>query len=174
MDFELEKAISVLETSPSVLRAWLEALPEEWVRSSEGGDSWSPFDVVGHLIHGEKTDWIPRAEIILSEEKIRRFESFDRFAMFSESEGKTIRELLDVFAQLRQSSIARLWELQISDVDLKKTGIHPSLGEVTLRQLLATWVAHDLNHLGQVAEVMARQYRLEVGPWSEMLDILGE
>ena len=128
---------------------------------------------MGHLIHGEKTDWIPRAEIILSDREERQFEPFDRFAMFADSAGKSMQELLDTFAELRQQSLDRLRALEISEADLDKTGVHPDLGTVTLRQLLATWVAHDLNHLGQIARVMARQYRVEVGPWKEFLGVLG-
>ena len=173
MDFELDQATAVLQTTPAVLQAWLGDLPPEWVRASEGEDTWSPFDILGHLIHGERTDWIPRAEIILSEREVREFEPFDRFAMFADSEGKTIPELLDTFAKLRQETLDRLDALQISEADLDKTGVHPDFGRVTLRQLLATWVAHDLNHLAQIARVMARQYGDEVGLWKEFLGILG-
>ena len=174
MEFKLEKAIAILQTTPSILQAWLGQLPLDLVCATDGEDTWSAFDVVGHLIHGEKTDWIPRAEIILSGRESRQFEPFDRFAMFTDSEGKTIQELLDTFAQLRQESINRLRGLRVSDTDFDKTGIHPDLGIVTLSQLLATWVVHDLNHLVQIAEVMARQFKVEVGPWKEYLDILGE
>lgn len=173
MEFELDQATAVLQSTPSVLEAWLGNLPPEWVHASEGEETWTPFDIVGHLIHGEKTDWIPRAEIILSDREIRQFEPFDRFAMFADSAGKSMQELLDTFAELRQQSLDRLRALEISETDLDKTGVHPDLGTVTLRQLLATWVAHDLNHLGQIAKVMARQYRPEVGPWKEFLGILG-
>jgi hypothetical protein len=173
MELEIDQATAVLQTTPSTLQAWLGKLPPEWVNASDGEGTWSPFDIVGHLIHGEKTDWIPRAEIILSEREIRQFEPFDRFAMFVDSEGKDIQELLDTFADLRQQSLDRLRALQISEADLDKTGVHPDFGTVTLRQLLATWVAHDLNHLEQIAGVMARQYRAEVGPWQEFLGILG-
>jgi uncharacterized damage-inducible protein DinB len=172
MEFEFEKATAVLETTPSVLEAWLGNLPEEWTHASDGEGTWSPFDIVGHLIHGEKTDWIPRAEIILSDRETREFEPFDRFAMFADSKGKSLQELLDSFADLRQQSLDRLRALQISETDLDKTGVHPEFGTVTLRQLLATWVDHDLNHLGQIARVMARQYRGEVGPWHMYLGIL--
>jgi len=173
MELELENAISVLQTTPSILRAWLAPLPAEWVHANDGGGTWSPFDVVGHLIHGEKTDWIPRAEIILSQSGSREFEPFDRFAMFKDSADKSIQDLLDTFADLRQRSIERLRALNPGPAEFSKTGIHPTLGTVTLSQLLTTWVAHDLNHLGQIAEVMARQYEVEVGPWKESLEILG-
>jgi uncharacterized damage-inducible protein DinB len=174
MEFKLDEAIAVLQTTPSILQAWLGQLPPEWVHAADGEDTWSPFDVVGHLIHGEKTDWIPRAEIILSDRETRQFEPFDRFAMFADSEGSTMQELLDTFAHLRRDSTNRLRALRLSETDLDKTGVHPTLGTVTLRELLATWVAHDLNHLGQIAEVMARQFKAEVGPWNEFLDILGK
>ena len=173
MEFDLDEAIRALQATPSILQAWLGNLPSEWVRASDEEETWSPFDIVGHLIHGEKTDWIPRAEIILSDRKTRQFEPFDRFAMFAESEGRTMQELLDTFADLRQRSIDRLRALRPSEAHLDKTGVHPDLGTVTLKQLLATWVAHDLNHLGQIAKVMARQYKVEVGPWNEFLGILG-
>jgi len=173
MEFELDEAIEVLQATPSVLQAWLGNLPPEWVHASDGEDTWSPFDIVGHLIHGEKTDWIPRAEIILSDQETRQFEPFDRFAMLADSEGRTMQEVLDAFADWRQQSINRLRGLHPSESDLNKTGVHPDLGTVTLKQLLATWVAHDLNHLGQIAKVMARHYKVEVGPWSEFLGILG-
>jgi hypothetical protein len=174
MDFELEKAMIVLQTTPSILQAWLGHLPLEWTSSNDGEDTWSPFDVVGHLIHGEKTDWIPRAEIILSDRETRRFEPFDRFAMFTDSKGKTMQELLDTFALLRHESLDRLRDLLLSEDDYDKTGLHPSLGTVTLKQLLATWVVHDLDHLGQIAQVMARQYKSEVGPWGKFLGILNQ
>ena len=172
MNFQLESAIAILKTTPSILHAWLDDLPQEWVLSKDGDDSWSPFDVLGHLIHGEKTDWIPRAEIILSSSSERRFPSFDRFAMFEESKGQSVQDLLMAFEGLRSLSIQRLRALNLSADDIEKTGIHPTFGTVTLRQLLSTWVAHDLNHLGQIAEVMARQYKGEVGPWKEFLAIL--
>ncbi|NIS83387.1 MAG: DUF664 domain-containing protein [Anaerolineales bacterium] len=173
MEFELEKAIVVLQTTPAILQAWLRHLPHEWVTATDDEDTWSAFDIVGHLIHGEKTDWIPRAEIILSDRETKKFEPFDRFAMLKESQGRTMQELLDTFMHLRHESINHLRALRLSESDYDRTGDHPDLGEVTLRQLLATWVAHDLNHLGQIAEVMARQYKVEVGPWKEFLDILG-
>lgn len=172
MKFELETALGMLQDTPSILQVWLGHLPRDWLHAREGEDTWSAFDVLGHLIHGEKTDWIPRAEIILSDRESRRFEPFDRFAMFAESRGKSMEDLLDTFTELRKNSLSRLRELQISPSDYDKTGEHPDLGTVTLRQLLATWVAHDLNHLGQIAEVLARQYTREVGPWKAFLGIL--
>ena len=172
MEFEFNKSIELLQTTPSILWAWLDQLPPDWILSSVGEDTWSPFDVVGHLIHGEKTDWIARTEIILSDEADKEFEPFDRFAMFEDSKGKTIHELLAEFEDLRRHNIERLRSLQISETDLDKTGLHPNLGVVTLRQLISTWVVHDLDHLGQIAEIMGRQYKEEVGPWREFLGIL--
>lgn len=173
MEFDLAKAVSVLQATPAVLRAWLGQLPAEWILSNDGPDSWSPFDVVGHLIHGERSDWIPRAKIILSGAQRREFEPFDRFAMLTENQARSVQDLLNEFEALRQRSLIRLAALRIRETDFGKTGVHPTLGEVTLRQLLSTWVAHDLNHLGQIAEVLARQYKAEVGPWKELLAILG-
>jgi hypothetical protein len=172
MKFEFNKSIELLQTTPSILRAWLDQLPLDWILSNEGEDSWSPFDVVGHLIHGEKTDWIARAEIILSDEADKEFEPFDRFAMFDDSKGKTIHELLSEFEDLRRQNIEQLRSMQITEADFDKTGLHPNLGVVTLRQLISTWVAHDLDHLGQISGIMARQYKEEVGPWREFLGIL--
>jgi hypothetical protein len=172
MEFDFNKSIELLQTTPSILRAWLDQLPQDWVLSNEGEDTWSPFDVVGHLIHGEKTDWIARAEIILSDEADREFTPFDRFAMFEDSKGKTIHELLSEFEDLRRQNFERLRSLQISESDFDKTGLHPNLGVVTLRQLISTWVAHDLDHIGQIAGIMARQYKEEVGPWRGFLSIL--
>jgi len=174
MDFDLDLATAVLERTPRLLNTWLDHIPDEWTLANEGGDSWSPFDVVGHLIHGERTDWIPRAEIILSPEESKEFKSFDRFAQFEKSRGKSLKQLLNTFMDLRTENLRRLRGFHLTPPDLDKTGIHPDLGRVTLKQLLSTWVAHDLNHLAQIAEVMARQYTREVGPWKVYLDILGE
>ena len=174
MEFHLENSITLLQVTPAVLHSWLAQLPRDWILSNEGADTWSPFDVVGHLVHGEKTDWIPRAEIILSGSENKQFEPFDRFAMFTESQGKSIQDLLSEFEELRRLNIERLRSMQITEVDLDKTGQHPDLGEVTLRQLISTWVAHDLDHIGQIAGIMARQYKGEVGPWQNYLGILDE
>ena len=172
MKFDLEKAIEVLERTPGVLSSLLDSLSADWTSSNEGGESWSAYDVVGHLIHGEKTDWIPRVDIILSPGADKHFQPFDRFAQMGESGKKTLRQLLQEFSNLRKSNIERLRAMDISDEDLAKTGIHPAFGEVTLAQLLATWVAHDLNHIGQIVRVMAKQYKAEVGPWVEYLRIM--
>lgn len=172
MHFDLATGAAVLERTPATLRELLAALPEGWTSATEGPDTWSPYDVVGHLIHGERTDWIARAEIILAQGVNRRFAPFDRFAQFRESQGKTLMQLLDEFAQLRAANLDTLTGWKLTDAQLALEGEHPELGPVTLRQLLATWVAHDLNHLGQVARVMAKQYRDAVGPWRVYLPIM--
>jgi uncharacterized damage-inducible protein DinB len=155
-----------------VLRAWLWELPDSWTTSNEGRDTWSPYDIVGHLIHGERTDWIPRTELLLAHGDSRPFVPFDRFAQFTDSRGKSLQELLDTFAELRTQNLARLESLRLTAADLGRPGRHPELGPVTLGQLLATWVAHDLNHLGQIARVMGRQYTGAVGPWLAYLPLL--
>jgi hypothetical protein len=172
MKYTLPDAVAILERTPAVLDRLLRDLPAAWTSPNEGPDTWSAFDVVGHLIHGEKTDWIPRARLILSDAADKRFEPFDRFAQFEISKGKTLSQLLDEFANLREENLNTLksWNLQESDLD--KTGVHPTFGAVTLRQLLATWVAHDFTHIGQIARVMAKQYKEEVGPWVQFLGIL--
>jgi uncharacterized damage-inducible protein DinB len=172
MKFELEKAIEILERTPGVLNSLLSALSADWTSTNEGGETWSAYDVVGHLIHGEKTDWIPRADIILSPEADKHFQPFDRFAQMRESGTETLQQLLHEFSTLRKSNIERLRLMDIGDEDLTLTGIHPAFGEVTLAQLLATWVAHDLNHIGQIVRVMAKQYKAEVGPWVEYLRVM--
>ncbi len=172
MTFDLPAGMAVLERTPVALRALLAGLPDGWTTATEGPGTWSPYDVVGHLIHGERTDWITRAEIILAQGENRRFQPFDRFAQFTESEGKSLEELLDEFAELRAGNLALVWSWQLSDAQLALEGEHPALGKVTLRNLLATWVAHDLNHLGQIARVLAKQYGEEVGPWREYLPII--
>ena len=173
MNFTLSDALPVLRATPEVLGAWLRSLPDAWVRSNEGPDTWSPYDIVGHLIHGERTDWIPRLELLLSQGDSRPFTPFDRFAQFRESRGKSLEELLDTFAELRRTNVGRLESHGLQGSDLDRRGLHPELGPVTLGQLLATWVAHDLNHLGQIARVMGRQYTGAVGPWLEYLPLLG-
>lgn len=172
MSFDLADGVDVLERTPATLRALLTGLSDGWIASDEGPDTFSPFDNVGHLIHGERTDWIPRARIILAQGTSRRFEPYDRFAQVRESRGKTLSELLDEFARLRKENVAILRSLQLSEHDLALRGEHPELGEVTLRQLLATWVAHDLGHVAQTARVMAKRYRDDVGPWRKYLPIL--
>jgi hypothetical protein len=172
MRFEVESAIEVLSRTPRVLDAMLRGISEPWARSNYGEDTFSPFDVVGHLIHGERTDWMPRLRIILDHGESRAFDPFDRYAMYEASRGRSMEELLDEFASLRASNIESLRRLNLTEAQLERTGLHPALGVVTLRNLLATWVAHDLNHVHQVAKCMAFQYTCEVGPWREYLTIL--
>lgn len=170
-EFHLADAVALLERTPLLLAAWLEGLPETWSRATEGEGTWSPYDVIGHLIHGERTDWIPRARHILSGDP-RPFEAFDRTAMFRESEGKSLPELLSIFADLRRANLAALGEMNLDSADLRRKGLHPNLGEVTLGQLLATWVVHDLDHVAQIARTMAKVYSTATGPWVEYLSIL--
>lgn len=174
MEFNLDDAVTVLAKTPEVLRCLLQGLPDGMIFGNEGGQTWSPFDVVGHLIHAERTDWLPRARIILQFGESRAFDPFDRSAMFEQSQGKTLAGLLTEFAMVRQESLTTLAGMKLSPDDLKKTGRHPdpALGRVTLEQLLATWVAHDLGHLTQVSRTIAKQYREAVGPWRAYLSIL--
>ena len=172
MNFDLTAGIAVLARTPHALRAMLTGLPRTWTDATEGPETWSPYDIIGHLIHGERTDWIPRATIILAQDAERRFAPFDRFAQFQESQGKSLAELLDELERLRARNLATLDGWHLTDTQLALVGEHPELGPVTMRQLLATWVAHDLGHVAQVARVMARQYREAVGPWRVYLPIL--
>jgi hypothetical protein len=174
VEFELGNAIAVLERTPATLRSLLLGLPPAWTDATEGPDTWSPYVVVGHLIQGERSDWIPRARIILAQGTERRFTPFDRFAQFRESEGKSLGDLLDEFAQLRAENLSNLKSWQLTDTQLALEGLHPAFGAVTLRQLLATWVAHDLGHVVQVSRVMARQYRDAIGPWTEYLSVMSD
>jgi len=172
MEFDLEQGIAILERTPRVLRATLSGLPSAWTDATEGPETWSPYVIVGHLIHGERADWIPRAELILAQGANRRFTPYDRFAQFRESEGKALAELLEEFARLREDNVATLAGWRLTDAQLALEGEHPVFGAVTLRQLLATWVAHDLGHVAQAARVMAKQYREAVGPWRAYLPVL--
>ena len=170
--FVMDEAAAILARTPATLDALLRGLPNGWIVAHEGGDTWSPFDVIGHLIHGERTDWIPRARIILEHGDARAFDKFDRFAQVTISEGRTLPSLLDEFATLRQENLRELATLSPTVRDLDRRGQHPELGAVTLRQLLATWVAHDLDHVVQISRVLARQYSDEVGPWRAYLRII--
>jgi hypothetical protein len=170
--FVLEEAVAVLARTPATLDALLRGLPEGWIAAHEGGETWSPFDIIGHLIHGERTDWVPRAKIIREHGEARPFEKFDRFAQFALSQGRTLGSLLDEFAGLRQENLRELQAMGLTDADLERRGRHPELGIVTMRQLLATWMAHDLDHIVQVSRVLARQYSDEVGPWRAYLRII--
>ena len=172
MEFDLLAGMEILERTPRTLRAMLAGLSPAWSDATEGPDTWSPYVVMGHLIHGERADWIPRAELILAQGAVRRFTPFDRFAQLRESEGHSLMSLLDEFARLRTENLRTLtaWHLTGAQLDLE--GEHPEFGLVTLRQLLATWVTHDLSHVAQVSRVMAKQYRHAVGPWRAYLPVL--
>jgi len=171
-DFNLADGIAVLTRTPATLNALLRGLPNIWVRSNEGQDTWSAFDIVGHLIVGERTDWMPRLRIILEKGDSRPFDPFDRFAQAKESQGKSLEQLLDEFARLRKENLAALQGLNLQPTDFARRGKHPALGGVTLSELLATWVAHDLTHLHQLSRVMAHRYRDAVGPWSAFLGVM--
>lgn len=172
MDFDLTKGMAVLERTPGTLRAMLDGLPPEWTEATEGPETWSPYVILGHLIHGERADWIARAQIILAQGADRRFTPFDRFAQFRESQGKSLAALLDEFSRLRAVNVSILERWRLTDAQLALEGEHPAFGPVTLNQLLATWVAHDLSHIAQTARVMAKQYRDAVGPWRAYLPIM--
>ena len=165
MEFNLDHAVPVLERTPRVITSLLESLPDPWLDAREGPEAWSPREIVNHLIHGERTDWIPRARIILAQGTYRRFQPFDRFAELKSD--RPLNDLLEELDQLRAGNVATLrgWNIKQKDLDL--TGEHPGLGSVTLRQLLATWVAHDLTHIAQITRTMAREYKQAVGPWTE-------
>jgi DinB superfamily len=172
VDFDLALATEVLERTPGTLRALLQNVSQEWARGTEGPDTFSPFDNIGHLIDGEETDWMPRARIILAQGKNRRFEPYDRLRHRARNAKRTLDSLLDEFARLRVENLRTLQSWGLSDQQLDLAGEHPSLGSVTLRQLLAAWVVHDLGHIAQVARVMAKQYRADVGPWVPYLPVL--
>ena len=168
----LQQTISLLTRTPAALDALLRDLPGEWTQRNEGERTWSGFDVVGHLIAGELTDWIPRTKIILQFGENRTFEPFDRWAQDRDSRGKSLGQLLDEFARLRSENLRVLHALNLQPQDLERRGRHPALGVVTLSQLLAAWAAHDLTHLHQISRVMAHQYREAVGPWSDYMGVM--
>lgn len=171
-EFDLTESVAVLERTPAALRALLAGLPEPWIVATEGPETFSAFDNLGHLIHGERADWIPRARLILQQGANRTFEPYDRFAQVHESAGKSLAQLLSEFEALRFGNLATLRGWQLTDEKLALQAEHPSLGTVTLRQLLATWVVHDLGHVAQIARVMAKRYRDAVGPWRTYLPVL--
>jgi hypothetical protein len=172
MEFDIKKSIEILRQTPSVMEKLLKGLSDEWIFSNEGENTWSAYDIMGHLIHGEKTDWIPRLNIILNESGDKKFEPFDRFAQFTDSTGKTMDMLLSEFKQLRSDNLLSLLSLNVARDQFEMEGIHPAFGKVTLSELLAAWVVHDLNHIAQIARVMSFQYEKAVGPWKEYLGIL--
>jgi hypothetical protein len=171
-NFSLPESTALLARTPATLNAMLRGLPEVWTHRNEGPDTWSAFDIVGHLIVGERTDWMPRVRIILDHGEARAFDPFDRFAQAKDTKGQSLENLLDDFAALREQNLSALEALNLQPADFARRGTHPALGLVTLSELLATWTVHDLTHLHQLARVMARQYREEVGPWSAYLGVL--
>lgn len=173
MKFTIDAATAVLSRSPDTLEALLAGLSADWIHQHEGPDSWSPYAVLGHLIHGEKTDWIPRTRIILSDAPEKRFEPFDRFAQMTADQRIPVEHLLAEFRQWRKHNLDALAAFQLTESDLDKEGIHPELGIITLRHMLSSWVVHDLGHIAQISRVMAKQYKTEVGPWTQYLSILG-
>ncbi|MEM6845434.1 MAG: DinB family protein [Bacteroidota bacterium] len=172
MKFGLNKSVEILEKTPEVLKAFLNGLSREWIENNLGEDTWSPYDIVGHLIYGEKTDWIVRVRTILSKSENKLFEPFDRFAQLNQDQGKPINDLIDEFELLRENNLNELASLNITQEDLHRMGVHPEFGNVTLKQLISTWAVHDLGHIAQISRVMAKQYRKEVGPWINYLGIL--
>ena len=173
MKFNIDQAIQILERTPSVVETMLKDLDDDWVLQNEGGETWSAFDIIGHYIQGEKADWIPRMQIILGDGD-KHFKPFDRFAQFNDSKGKTLDQLLGEFDVLRKENLAILKGISFTDEMFDRTGIHPKFGDVTLRQLLSTWVVHDLTHIHQLSRVLAKQYQQEVGPWFEFLGVLNK
>ena len=172
MKFSLEKSYEILDRTPFVLKSLLENISEDWVMNNEGPETFSPFDVVGHLLHGEKTDWAARTKMILESGTSESFIPWDRFAMYEESKDKSLIQLLNEFAVERKKNMDWLKSLNLKEEDFNKKGMHPKLGEVTLRNLLSTWVVHDLTHVAQITRVMAKQYKAEMGPWPEFFRIL--
>lgn len=172
MKFSLNHSIELLERTPSILESYLYGLSDMWLKNNEGEQTWSPYTILGHLIHGEKTDWIVRIKLILGNSEEKLFEPFDRFAQFHEKQNQSSAILLKEFKDLREQNIIELKMLNISESDIKLTGIHPEFGSVTLAQLISTWVVHDLGHIAQISRVMANQYKLEVGPWVSYLGVL--
>jgi hypothetical protein len=172
MPFDLDTTAALLARTPAALDALLRDLPDAWTLRNEGENTWTAFDVVGHLNHGERTDWIPRVKRILESGETRPFDPFDRFAQFRESEGQTLAQLLDEFARLRSANLAQLRALNLQPADFARRGRHPALGVVTLSELLSTWATHDLTHQHQISRILAYQYRDAVGPWSKFLGVL--
>jgi hypothetical protein len=172
MKYSLERSYEILDRTPAVLQSLLAGLPDAWVMPNEGPETYSPYDVVGHLIHGEKTDWTARTKMILEFGNTQTFVRWNREAMYEESKGKSLQQLLDEFAAIRKENMGWFRSLNLTEADLDRKGMHPVLADVTLRNLLATWVVHDLTHIAQITRVMAKQYKGEMGPWPEFFRIL--
>ena len=173
MEFRLHDAVPVLQHTPAAVNGLLRGLPGEWTEARETPGAWSPFDIVGHLIHADRTNWLTRADHLLAHGEALPFPPFNREGMIAASKGRTLEHLLDEFADVRAASVDRLTAMKLTAADLAQRGRHPDFGSVTLGQLLATWVTHDLSHLGQIVRVMAREYDEAVGPWRAFLRILG-
>jgi uncharacterized damage-inducible protein DinB len=171
-EFSVDQAMLILRRTPTTLRALLDGLPDAWAHSNEGEGTWSPFEIAGHMVHGERTDWMPRVRMILEHGQSRPFEPFNRFAQLQASADKSLEQLLEAFAHLREDNLAALASLELQPADLTRRGMHPALGTVTLAELLATWAVHDLTHLHQLSRVLAHQLRGAVGPWSAYLGVL--
>lgn len=174
MKFDLNKSIEILERTPKILEFFLNDLSSSWIKSNEGENTWSPYDILGHLIFGEKTDWIVRVKIILSQSENKIFEPFDRFAQLKINQNNSISDLITEFKALRKRNLKELELLNLTTENLKFKGIHPEFGEVTLEQLISTWIVHDLGHIAQISRVMAKQYKSNVGPWKAYLSILNK
>lgn len=172
MTYNIPQAVEILQRTPAVLQSLLSGLSDDWLLNNEGDETFSPYDVVGHLIHGEKTDWTARIKIILQFGNTKPFERWDRFAQYEDSKGKTIQQLLDEFTSIRKENLQWFASLKLTEADFERKGMHPVLGEVTLKNLLSTWVVHDLTHIAQITRVMAKQYKTEMGPWPEFFRIL--
>jgi DinB superfamily len=172
MIYNVDKAVEILERTPAVLQSLLAGLSDEWIMNNEGPETFSPYDVVGHLIEGEKTDWTARIKIILQYGDAKPFERWNRFAQYENSKDKTLQQLLNEFAAIRKENMVWFTSLHLTENDFEKKGMHPVLGSVTLRNLLSTWVVHDLTHIAQITRVMAKQYKTEMGPWPEFFRIL--
>lgn len=172
MKYSLERSYEILERTPAVLQSLLAGLSDDWIMNNEGPETFSPYDVIGHLIQGEKTDWTARTKMILEFGNTKTFVKWNRVAMYEESKGKSLQQLLDEFAAIRKENMGWSKALTLTEFDLDRKGMHPVLGDVTLRNLLATWVVHDLTHIAQITRVMAKQYKEEMGPWPEFFRIL--
>lgn len=174
MEFSLDQSIEILERTPNILDAYLNQISEDWLRHNEGENTWSPYDIAGHLVFGEKTDWMARIKIILNDSENKLFEPFDRFAQQNEDQNRPVSALIEEFRSLRNANLKELKSLNIQQSDYSRIGLHPAFGQVTLAQLISSWVVHDLGHIAQISRVMSKQYKTEVGPWVEYMSILNK